>query len=65
MGRADFEGREKLLGMWDLGTGIAIVENANSFLEFIEESFSHWLLIFQRDPKSQFSESDAVSSVLG
>ena len=39
MGRADFEGRAKLLGMWDLGTGIALVENANSFLEFIVKSF--------------------------
>ena len=64
MGRADFEGRAKLLGMWDLGTGIALVENANSFLEFILKSFFQWLLISQRDPKSQFPESDAVSSVL-
>ena len=39
MVRADFEGRAKLLGMLDLGTGIALVENANSFLEFIVKSF--------------------------
>ena len=40
MGRADSERRAKLLGTtWDSWTGIAIVENSNSFLEFIERSF--------------------------